>query len=144
MKRVLNESKAGKGAQDFLQKTFKVNQKKFADLEKKLKAEEEDLLNQKTILNKEQYKEKSKELRNKVIKYQADRRTTLDKITSQRSKAKDTLYKKIDPILSNYIKENNVSLVLDKKVVLGGQNEFDITNIIVDKLNKELPSIKLE
>ena len=31
MKIVLNESKAGKEAQDFLQKTFKSNQKKFAE-----------------------------------------------------------------------------------------------------------------
>ena len=31
MKIVLNQSKAGKEAQDFLQKSFKTNQKKFAD-----------------------------------------------------------------------------------------------------------------
>ena len=31
MKYVLNNSKAGKDAQDYLSKTFKANQKKFAD-----------------------------------------------------------------------------------------------------------------
>ena len=40
MKFVLNNSKAGKGAQDFLQKSFKENQKKFLDEEKSLKKEE--------------------------------------------------------------------------------------------------------
>ena len=34
VKYILNLSKAGKGAQDFLAKTFKANQKKFMDLEK--------------------------------------------------------------------------------------------------------------
>ena len=33
MKFVLNKSKAGKGAQDFLKKSFSENQKKFADME---------------------------------------------------------------------------------------------------------------
>ena len=33
MKFVLNESKAGKGAQDFLKKSFKENQKKFLNME---------------------------------------------------------------------------------------------------------------
>ena len=33
MKFVLNESKAGKGAQDFLKKSFTDNQKKFASIE---------------------------------------------------------------------------------------------------------------
>ena len=37
MKYVLNNSKAGKGAQDFLKKSFKDNAKKFSDLEKELK-----------------------------------------------------------------------------------------------------------
>ena len=35
-------------------------------------------------------------------------------------------------------------MVIDKKNVIGGLNEYDITNIIVEKLNKELPSIKIE
>ena len=43
---VLNNSTAGKGAQDFLKKSFKNNSKKFGDMEKKLKKEEADLLAQ--------------------------------------------------------------------------------------------------
>ena len=50
MKFVLNNSKAGKGAQDFLQKSFKDNQKKFLEEEKALKKRENELLSQKTIL----------------------------------------------------------------------------------------------
>ena len=34
MKFVLNNSKAGKGAQDFLKKSIKDNQKKFSEMEK--------------------------------------------------------------------------------------------------------------
>ena len=36
LKFVLNSSKAGKGAQDFLKKSFNANTKKFSDMEKKL------------------------------------------------------------------------------------------------------------
>ena len=61
MKFVLNNSKAGKGAQDFLQKSFKENQKIFLDEENSLKKEESDLLAQKTILTKEEY-EKNKQV----------------------------------------------------------------------------------
>ena len=49
---VLNESKAGKGAQDFLKKSFNDNAKKFSDTEEKLKNEEIDLFGKKTILTK--------------------------------------------------------------------------------------------
>ena len=144
MKYVLNFSKAGKGAQDYLKKSFTDNQKKFADIEQNLKKEERDLLEKRNILSKEEYTKKTDSLRKKVIDYQYQRRAALDKITTQRAKSRDALLKAIDPILNTYIKENNISLVIDKKDMLGGKPEYDITQIIVEKLNKELPSLNLK
>ena len=144
MKYVLNNSKAGKGAQDFLKKSFDNNTKKFADMEKELKKEESDLLSKKEILTKEEYKKQTDELRKKVTIYQTERRSVLEKIAKQRTEARTTLLKKIDPILKKYIDDNGISVVVDKKNIIGGNNDLDITNIIVEKLNKELPSLKLE
>ena len=62
----------------------------------------------------------------------------------QRAKTRESLIKKIEPILDSYIKENNISIVIDKKHMLGGLTEFDITNVIVKELNEKLPSIKIE
>ena len=144
MKFVLNNSKAGKGAQDFLNKSFKENQKKFSDEETQLKKEESDLLGQKTILTKVEYQKNSDNLRKKVIDYQSQRRTSLEKITTQRAEARQQLIDKLDPILKTYIKENNISLIVDKKNILMGNTDLDITNIIVEKLNKEFPSLKIK
>jgi len=144
MKVVLNNSKAGKGAQDYLQKTFKDNQKKFSDTEKALKKEENELLEKKTIFTPEEYSKRSDELRVKVVKYQNERRASLEKITAMRAEARKKLLEKVDPILNDYIKENNISLVMDKKNVLGGNPSIDITNIVIEKLNKELPKINLK
>ena len=144
MKHVLNFSKAGKGAQDFLKKSFTYNQKKFADIEQNLKKEEIDLLEKRTILSKEEYSKKSDTLRKKVIDYQSQRRSSLDKIATQRVKSRETLLQKLTPILDSYMKENNISLIIDKKNTLGGNPEIDITKVIVEKLNKELPSLNLK
>ena len=144
MKIVLNQSKAGKEAQDFLQKSFKTNQKKFADLEDALKKEEKDLLAKKTILSKEDYQKKADGLRKKVIDYQSDRRSSLDKIAVQRANARKKLLEKIDPLLNAFLKENNISMVVDKKSIYGGSVDLDITKKIIEKLNKELPSLNLK
>ena len=140
---VLNNSKAGKGAQDYLKKTYNDNLKKNMDMEKALKKEEQDLLAKKTVLNKEEYTKKSDTLRKKVIDFQSQRRASLDKIATLRAESREKLIKKLEPIVDTYIKENNISIVMDKKNMIGGLNEYDITNIIIEKLNKELPSLKL-
>ena len=101
-------------------------------------------MEKKTILSKEEYTKKTDTLRKKVIDYQSQRRASLDKIATQRAKSRETLLKTIDPILNTYIKENNISLVIDKKDMLGGNPENDITQTIVEKLNKELPSLNLK
>ena len=144
MKFILNNSKAGKGAQDLLHKSFQENQKKFLDKENALKKEESDLLTQKTILTKEEYQKKSDNLRKQVIDYQSQRRTSLEKIATQRTEARQQLIEKLDPILKTYIEENDVSLVLDKKNILLGKTDLDITFTIVEKLNKELPSLSIK
>ena len=144
LKYVLNNSKAGKSAQDFLKKSYKNNLKKYADMEKALKKEEQDLLTKKTVLSKEEYTKKTDALRKKVIDFQSQRRSAIDKIATQRSNSRATLIQALDPILDVYIKEKNIALVLDKKFALGGVPENDITTIITEKLNKTLPSLNLK
>ena len=141
---VLNNSKAGKGAQDFLKKSFNDNVKKFNNLEESLKNQEKDLLTKKTVLTKEEYRNKTNELRKNVLDFQSQRRAALDKIATQRAESKDILLKKIDPLLNNYIKENNISLVVEKKSTLGGLPDIDITKLIVEQLDKELPTLNLK
>ena len=144
LKYVLNESKAGKGAQDFLKKSYNDQLKKFQDIENALKKEEEDLLTKKTVLSKEEYVKKRDELRKKVIDYRSQRRAAMDKITTQRSESRATLIKSIDPILITYITENNIAVVIKKSATLGRNPKNDITKIIVEKLDKVLPSLDLK
>ena len=144
LKYVLNESKAGKGAQDFLKKSYNDQIKKFQDIENALKKEEEDLLTKKTVLTKEEYVKKTDKLRKKVIDYRSQRRAAIDKITTQRLESRATLIKSIDPILIAYITENNISVVIKKSATLGSDPKNDITKIIVEKLDKVLPSLDLK
>ena len=141
---VLNNSKAGKGAQDFLKKSFKDSTQKYSDMEKALKKEEQDLLTKKTVLSKEEYVKKSDALRKKVIDYQSQRRASVDKIATLRTESRQRLIDSINPILEIYIKDNNISLVIDKKSTLQGSPETDITKIITEKLDKVLPSLNLK
>ena len=144
LKYTLNNSSAGKGAQDQLKKMFSENQKKFEKQEKELKKFETDLIAKKSVLLKEEYQKKADSLRNKVTDYQKERRESLDNITLKRANAKEQLLNKINPILKKYSNDNNISVILNSKSVLFGSEDSDITKLIVDQLNKELPSIKLK
>ena len=143
MKYVLNNCKAGKAAQDYLAKTFKDNQKKFLNIEKKLKEDETNMLAKKNDLSKEDYMKETDALRKKVMDYQTERRVSVEKIAKQRADARKTLLDAITPILETYTKENEISIVFDKKNLVMGDSDLDVTKLVIEKLNIALPSIKL-
>ena len=65
--KVMNESNAGKKAQDTLKKLLSSSNKKFNETAKKLREEENKLISQKNVLDKEEYKKKAEALRKKVF-----------------------------------------------------------------------------
>ena len=68
----------------------------------------------------------------------------LDQISKQRNKAKGELLKNLNPILKDYMKEKKIRIVLDKKSILLGDENLDITNDIMNIINQKLKSIKLD
>ena len=141
--KVMNQSIAGKKAQNYLRNLLKNSNKKFNDTAKKLKEEENKIISQKNALSKEEYKKKADELRKKVFNLNKSRDKAIKEVASKRKKAGDEMLKNLNPILGKYMEEKNISVVIDKKNVLMGNKKFEITSQIIDILNKEFKSINL-
>ena len=143
-KYVLNQSDAGKKAQDTLKKKLDSGLKKIATTEKSLQEEEKQIIQQKKLIKPEEYKKKVEALRKKVSNLQKERNTLLQSVSKQRTKAKNTLLKNLNPILENYMKEKNIKMIIDKKNLLLADKSLDITKEITKILNQKLKSIKLD
>ena len=141
--KVLNESKAGKGAQDFLKKKFENENKKFVKEEEALKKEETEIISQKKLITNEEYQKKVEALRKKVASLQKRKQDLIKNIANLRAKARTDLLKTLNPIIKKYMEENKIRIVLDRKSILLGDVKLDITPQIIEILNKELKSLKL-
>ncbi len=141
--KVMNESKAGKKAQNTLKKLLDTSNKKFNETAKKLREEENKLISQKNVLDKAEYRKKAEELRKKVFSLNKDRQNNIKNIATKRKKAGDEMLKNLNPILGKYMEENKITVVIDKKNVLMGDKKYEITSQIIEILNKELKSLNL-
>ena len=142
-KYILNESNAGKKAQNFLKSKLENGIKKLKDKELKIQEEEKKIIQQKKIISAEEYKKKVTELRSKVSILQKERNTLLNDVAKQRSKAKSELLRNLNPILETYMKDKRIRIVLDKKSILLADENLNITKDIMKILNQKLKSIKL-
>ena len=113
--KVLNTSKAGKEAQEFLKKKIESDNKKFQSLEKKLLDKEKNIISKKNVLSNDEYKKQIESLRKEVSKLQSDKKNSLNYIARARAKARSDLIKTLNPILQEYMKSNNIRTVIDKK-----------------------------
>jgi len=143
MSKLLNQSKAGKEAQDFLKKKIITRDKKFKEEGEVLKKEEIDLIAKKKTLPKDEYKKTLNQLREKNIKFQRKRANFTTAIATQRIEARDKLLKTLNPILTKYMSENNIQIIIDKKYVVMANSKIDLTSKILEILNKELKSLNL-
>ena len=144
MNALMNKSKAGAEAQKILVDMQKKNIKSFKKIENELKEEETKLVSQKKVLNKEEYEKLFKKLREKARKYQKDRRIKLEKVQKLRNEARVKLLQTIQPLLETYATENETVIILDKKDLVLGKNENDITKDIIKLLNEKITTLNLQ
>lgn len=143
-KKVLNESIAGKKAQETLTKRFTNENTKFSKLEKALIEKERELISKRKIITKDEYQKQVNSLRSEVTKIQKDKKKSLNDLGKMRFKAKNDLLKKLNPILKTYLETNKIQVVIDKKEVLYGNSALEITDQIMKILNKEVKSLNLK
>ena len=143
MEKILNESSPGMSINKQLEKIHKMNIKEFKKIEDELKKKEELIIAQKNILSKEDYTKKIKILRDNANSYRKNRQEKINLLTKKRMESSSKLLSIINPILSDYSKVNNISIILQKKNVVLAKTDLNITNKIINILNSKIESINL-
>ena len=69
---------------------------------------------------------------------------TSNDITKLRIKASNNLINKLAPILEDYSKKNSIRIIVQKKNIVMGNKEDDITKDILELVNQKVKNIKLD
>lgn len=143
MEIIMNNSKAGKSITLALEEQQKKNIADFSKIENDLKDEEDSLIAQKNVLSREDYEKKVNILKNKVNEYRKNRRAKLELFNQKKTKATNELLIKIRPILKDYSVKNSLSIILEQKNIVLGKKDLDITNNILEIVDKTFTKIDL-
>ena len=95
-------------------------------------------------MSKEEFEIKLKELRSDISNYQKYRNKTNNEIARSRIKTSTKLINKLTPILEEYSKENSIRIIVQKKNIVMGKKEDDITKDILELVNQKVKTIKLD
>jgi len=138
---ILNNSEVGKSLNIYLKEINNKNIVSYKEIEGKFLQKEKELLAQKNILEKSEFDKKFKKLSKEVNVYRSEKKKSLNKLNETKLKNTNKILKILNPIITNYVDKNSISLVIPKKNIIVGKKNLDITNEIVKLLNDKVKSL---
>ena len=135
---VVNNTIAGKLIISKLEKSKKEALLKFEKKEKDLKKIEDEIKKQKNIISEDELKKKLAEFRTEVNNFRQNRQKVISEFNQKKKVEFNEFFKKITPIIENYVSEKNIDIVLDRKNVFVAAKKKDITREIIDIINAKI------
>ena len=89
----------------------------------------------------DKYNKLNKKIRNlsdEINKYKNDKKISTDKLNKIKIENTKEILKILNPIITKYVENNDISLVLKKTNIIVGKKDLDITEKIIKLLNGEI------
>tara|TARA_B100001173_G_C15938929_1_gene526182 strand:+ start:606 stop:1130 length:525 start_codon:yes stop_codon:yes gene_type:complete len=142
LNKIMNDSIVGQ----YINNKIKIEKNKileeFKNTEKTLKDNENKILSQKNLLKIEEYNKKVANLKNDVANYNSQRKKILSQFKIKQNKVSQEVISQINIILTEYMKDKSISLIIRKKDIIVAKTELDITDEIIVLLDKKIKEIK--
>ena len=141
---LLSESEAGKYINNELKKINNKNVEEFKKIENSIKTEDEKLHKQQNILKDEEFNNEVNKLREKYKSYQELKKSKNNDLKTLRDNAGKQILKILNEILAEYSVKNKISLIMEKKNIIIGKTELDITKNVLILLNAKIKKVELK
>lgn len=133
---ILSESAKGKKILKELNVQNKENNKIFEGSEKKLEIKKNEITKLKNIISDDELKKKIDQFETEVKKYKEEKNKTIKSFENLKKNELDKFFNSLNEILNTYMKENDISMVIEKKSIIMANSTLDITKNILDIVNK--------
>ena len=136
--KVVSNTKAGKSILIKLEKSKKNALLNFEKKEADLKKIEEEINSQKNILSENEFKKKILEFRKEVNNFRKNRQKVINDFNQKKKIEFEKFFKKITPIIENYVSEKNIDILLDRKNIFVASKKKNITQEIIEIIDSKI------
>tara|TARA_B110000240_G_C13434142_1_gene425045 strand:+ start:401 stop:919 length:519 start_codon:yes stop_codon:yes gene_type:complete len=144
LNKIMTTSKPGSSILEQLNKKNNQLLNNLKKDQKKLKDDEVKLIAQKNIISKEEFQSKIDKLKIEINIYNQNRKNIIKEFNVLKAETTDKFMKMINSIFVEYSSEKSIAMIFDKKNMIIGQSELDITNEIIKIVNTEIKEFKIK
>jgi len=144
MEYLMENSIAGKSIKSKLESINKKNNAYFKKKETELKEQETKIIKQRNVLSIEEFEKNLSLFRKEVNSYKQEKLNKNNQLNQLKIKSINELLKQLSPLIAEFSKNNNISMVLDKKNTIVSKVESDITQKILKILDSKIKKINIK
>ena len=141
---IMNNSLSGKSINNFINTIKSKKIEDFKNIESKIKKDENDLISQKNIIEKKIYNQKVDQIKLRINNYNNDRQAFQKYLDERKIIYTNMLLESLNPIISNYVEQNSISVVFPKKIIIVGKKNLDITIPVLKILDESIQKINFD
>ena len=134
---LLKNSNKGKIILSSLNELEKKNKNDLMNKENEIKTLDDEIKNLEKIISQDELQKKIDSLKNKINSYQKYKKDLSNEFFQIRKQKIENFFKNIAPIIENYMKENAINIVLDKKNIFIANSNYDITSELIKIINEQ-------
>jgi Skp family chaperone for outer membrane proteins len=141
---ILSNTLAGKSLLISFKKEEELKISKFKLNDENFTKEEKKILAKKNLIPSEDFKKEMKSLQVKFQKYKQNKFNEIEELKKKRNKNILIFLNQINPIIEKFMTDNSIYMIIDKKNVFIANKEYDITNNLIELIDNQIKSIKIE
>lgn len=133
--------------QFLINKLDEIEKKNFNNFQLKkgvLKEKENSINQQKNILSEEELKKRVTILKKEVDKYNKDKKKFIENFKKKKNEETLKFLNSVTPIIENYMNQESIDILLEKKNIFIAKTNFDITEKIILLINNNIDNLKKE
>ena len=135
---IIKNSNVGKKILLNINDLNKKNINKLDKMKQDLITLETSINSKRNILSKNDFNEKLKILKRKAKEFTNEKNQIVKEFNNFQKDKLKKIFKLINPIINNYMKQNSIKILIDTKYVFMGNSESNITENILEIINNEI------
>ncbi len=135
---IVNKSKPAISIINKIEKLKEKETKKLKKIDDELKKKNEEIIKSKNLLSEKELKDKISALRKEAKNFEETKIRIINDINKKRATELNKFLQLIKPVVEEYMKENSISMIIDKKNLFMAETKNDITKDVLDLVNKKI------
>ena len=141
---IMQRSKAGKSIRNQLDAKRKALRNEAGKEEKKLRVARNELRLQRSLLSPEAMREREKKFKDRLTQIQRKFNIRKRNLEKSLAAARKELNENLKVVLDRVVGEMGIDLILDRRQTIFTRDEFEITSIVMNRLDRRITKINLK